>query len=185
MTAEQTARAPVHIKQGERFATAFDMGVRLLGAPRVGMPRVEGGPYVQEASDALDERLDQFFNILQAIQARDLGFPRVTAIATRWADRAPGQPWYRVLGTARDVHETREVARAMAEWSDADSIAAHYAYDNDLFCTLDLAAGESKRGQPAILDAVNRQWLSSTVGIKFVLLSELATFLATGSHETH
>jgi hypothetical protein len=177
LTTEQPARAPIHIKQAERFGAAFDLGFRVLGAPRVGMPRVENGPYVQQASEALSERLDRFFNIMRAIEARDLGHPRVLAIAARWADRAPNQHWYHMLGEAKDIHETREVARAVAEWSDADSVGAHYAYGNDLFCTLDVAAGEGKRGQSAILDATNRQWLSSDFGIKFVSLHELATIV--------
>jgi hypothetical protein len=48
LTAEQATRAPLHIKQAERFVTAFNLGIRLIGAPRIGMPRVDNGPYVQE-----------------------------------------------------------------------------------------------------------------------------------------
>jgi hypothetical protein len=178
MTPEQSARQPVHAKQAERFVAAFDLGIRLLrGAPRVGMPRVEGDFYVHETDEALTQRLDRHFNILQAIEARGLGSPRVMAIAKRWADRAPNEPWYRVLGTAKDVHETREVARAVAEWSDADSIGAHYGYSNDLFCTLDVAAGETRRGDAAVLDAENRQWLSSTFGISFASLADVAALV--------
>ena len=79
-----------------------------------------------------------------------------------------------MLSTAKDIHETREVGRAVAEWSDADSIGAHYAYNNHLFCTLDVAAGEGRRGDPAILDADNREWLSSNFGIKFGSITDLA-----------
>jgi hypothetical protein len=95
---------------------------------------VEGDFYAIETPGDLPERLDRFFNILQAIEARGLGSPRLMAIAKRWADRtAPNEHWYRVLGAAKDIHETREVGRAVAEWSDADSIGAHYGYKNDLF----------------------------------------------------
>jgi hypothetical protein len=178
LTPEQTARQPVHPKQAERFVAAFDLGFRLLGAPRIGMPRVEGDFYVSEPPETLTERLDRYFNILQAIEARGLGSPRVMAIANRWADRAaPNEPWYRLLGTAKDIYETREVARAIAEWSDADSIGAHYGYANDLFCTLDVAAGEGRRGDAAVLDANNREWLSSNFGIKFGTLRDLATLV--------
>lgn len=174
LTAEQPARPPVHPKQAERFVAAFDLGIRLLGAPRIGMPRVEGDFYVLETPEALKQRLDRYFNILQAIEARGLGSPRVMAIAERWTDRAPNEPWYRLLGTAKDIHETREIGRAVAEWSDADSIGAHYGYGNDLFCTLDVAAGEGRRGDAAILDADNRQWLSSNFGVRFASLNDLA-----------
>jgi hypothetical protein len=174
LTAEQPARPLVHPKQAERFVAAFDLGIRLLGAPRTGMPRVEGEFYMLETPEALKQRLDRYFNILRAIEARGLGSPRVMAIAERWADRAPNEPWYRLLGTAKGIHETREVGRAVAEWSDADSIGAHYGYGNDLFCTLDVAAGEGRRGDAAILDADNRQWLSSNFGVRFASLNDLA-----------
>ncbi|WP_139017367.1 hypothetical protein [Bradyrhizobium sp. STM 3809] len=174
---EQPARQPVHVKQAERFVAAFDLGIQLLGAPRIGMPRVEGNFYVPETEEALEQRLDRFFNVMRAIEARSLGSPRVLAIAERWAERAPNSPWYQRLGTAKDIHETREVGRAVAEWSDADSIGAHYGYGNDLFCTLDIAAGEGRRGDAAILDAENRAWLVSEFGIKFVSLSELAALV--------
>jgi len=55
-----------------------------------------------------------------------------------------------------------------------DSIGAHYACNNHLFCTLDVAAGEGRRGDPAILDADNREWLSSNFGIKFGSITDLA-----------
>jgi hypothetical protein len=173
----QPARKPVHFKQAERFVEAFKFGFRLLGAPRIGMPRVEGDVYVSETDEALPGRLDRFVTVARAIEDRGLGHPRVLAIAKRWGARAPGEPWYRVLGKAKDIHEEREVARAIAEWSDADSIAAHYGYGNDLFCTQDVAAGEASRGDPAVLDADNRQWLSSNYGIKFGSLSDLAAVL--------
>ena len=106
LTTEQTARKPLHPKQAERFVAAFDLGIRLLGAPRIGMPRVEGDFYAIEASTALGERLDRFLDIMHAVEARGLGFPRAKEIADRWAERAaPHEPWYRVLGTAKDIHE--------------------------------------------------------------------------------
>ena len=177
MTPEQAARPPVHPKQAERFVAAFDLGFRLLmGAPRIGKPSVEGDFYVSETPEALTQRLDRCVSILRAIEARGVGFSRAEALAEHWADRAaPNEPWYRVLGTARDIGEKREVARAIAEWSDADSIGAHYAYANDLFCTFDEAAAEGRRGDAAVLDAENRQWLSSNFGIRFASRGDLAT----------
>jgi hypothetical protein len=177
LTSEQSVRQPVHPKQAERFVAAFDLGFRLLmEGPRIGKLSVAGDFYVSETDEALTRRLDRHFKILQAIEARGLGSSRVIAIAKRWVERAaPNEHWYRLLGTARDVKETREVARAVAEWSDAESIGAHYAYGNDLFCTLDVAAGETRRGDAAILDANSRSWLSSEFGIRFASLGDLAT----------
>jgi hypothetical protein len=83
-------------------------------------------------------------------------------------------PWFKSLGKAEDIHETRAVGRAVAEWADGDSVAAHYGYRNDFFCTLDAGKGEGKRGDPAVLDAANRAWLSADYGIQFITIAELA-----------
>jgi hypothetical protein len=58
-----------------------------------------------------------------------------------------------------------------------DSVAAHYAYGNDFFCTLDSAKAETKRGDSAIFDADNRAWLTEKVGIQFVTLAQLSELL--------
>ena len=82
LSAEQP-RHPLHAKQAERFVAAFDLGIRLLGAPRIAMPRVEGDHYAGEAPEALRERLDRFHDIMRAIEARGVGFPRAEAITQR------------------------------------------------------------------------------------------------------
>jgi hypothetical protein len=71
------------------------------------------------------------------------------------------------------AHETREVARAIAEWSDGDSVAAHYGYGNDFFCTGD----EARPGHPSILDAANRAWLTADFSVCFCTIPELAACL--------
>jgi hypothetical protein len=72
------------------------------------------------------------------------------------------------------VHEENAVNRAIAEWADADSVAAHVGYGIDLFCTEDV--GKSA-GAPSVLDQANRTWLQATYGVKFVTISELAGML--------
>ena len=172
---EQPDRRPVHPKQAERFRETFALGIRLLGAPRIGMPRAEDQFYAADDPEALGERLNRFHDLGRAIESRGLGCARAMALAARLDNgTSPFSPWFQSLGNARDIHETREVARAVAEWADGDSVAAHYGYRNDFFCTLDAGKGESKRGDPAILDATNRAWLSAAHGIKFVTIAELA-----------
>ncbi len=178
VTPVQVDRSPLHPKQAERFIEAFSLGIRLLGAPRIGMPRVEEQFYATEDPAALGDRLDRFFDLGRKIEARGLGSSRAQGIAARFAGRQVAQgPWFTALGAARDIHETREVARAIAEWADADSVAAHYAYGNDIFCTLDGGKAETRRGESAVLDAINRAWLAEEFGIQFSTLSELAQSL--------
>jgi hypothetical protein len=179
ITPKQVDRAPLHPKQGERFIEAFALGIRLLGAPRIGMPRAEEQFYAAENPAMLEERLNRFCDLARQIEARGLGSSRAKGIAACFAGRETAQgPWFIALGAARDIHDTREVARAVAEWADGDSIAAHYAYGNDIFCTLDGGIAETRRGEPAVLDANNRAWLTEEFGIQFSTLSELAQRLS-------
>ena|SRR5208282_6933263 len=139
------------------------------------MPRAEEQFYADDDPRTLEERLSRYFYLGQVIESRGLGCARAKALATRLAGGTPPEgPWFRSLGNARDIHETREVARAVAEWADGDSVAAHYGYENEFFCTLDAGKGESKCGDPAILDADNRAWLTEQYGIQFVTIGELA-----------
>ena len=175
LTTEQPDRRPVHPKQAERLIEAFRFGIRLLGTPRIGMPRAEEQFYVIEDPATLPQRLERFFSLLRRIEGRGLGSARAVKIATRIAPSGTFQrPWFTALGAAKDIHEQREVARAVAEWADADTIAAHYAYGNDVFCTLDAAKAETKRGEPAVFDLDSRAWLTENFGIQFVTLAQLA-----------
>jgi hypothetical protein len=178
MKTEQPDRKPVHPKQAERFVAAFQLGFRLLGTPRIGMPRAEEQFYAPEDPAVLGERLDRFTSILRQIENRGLVSARAEKIAARFPRPALG-PWFNALGAAKNIHEKRDVARSIAEWADADSIAAHYAYRNDFFCTLDAAKAETKRGDPAVFDASNRAWLTANFGVQFVTLAQLAELVRT------
>jgi hypothetical protein len=79
------------------------------------------------------------------------------------------------LKRAKDIHESRQVERAVSEWADGDSIVAHYGYGFDLFCSKDFGKGASG---PSVLDCANRKWLSEEFGIRFVTLRELADMVA-------
>jgi len=134
----QVDRLPLHPKQAKRFMEAFRLGIRLLGAPRIGMPRAEEQFYVVEEPSMLEDRLNRFVDLARRIEAHGLGSSRAQEIATRFAaGRIIEGPWFNALGLARDIHEKREVARAFNEWADADSVAVHYSYGNDIFCTGD------------------------------------------------
>lgn len=176
---EQPLRTAVHPKQSERLVAALDLGIKLLGAPRIGMPRVEllpnANPYVAESHDQLCARLDRYHALAQAIEARGLGSVPAQQLAQRLGNstNVPSAHWFTSLGAARDIHEKREVARAIAEWADGDSIAAHFGYGNDFFCTSD----EAGSGHPSILDAAHRAWLTADFDLRFCTARQLAALL--------
>jgi hypothetical protein len=129
------------------------------------IPDVDGTFYEPEESiTALIERMDKVNRVSEAIQARGLGY----AVAVCARGGADGE---RLQGLMRVGNQSEEAAvqRAVAEWADGDSIAAHIGYDNDLFCSNDKGRGTG--GKPSILDEQNRAWLTATYGVNFVTLT--------------
>ena len=176
MRAEQTARKPLDHRQADRFLAAFDLGMKLLGAPRIGMVRVddpEGKRYLAEPDEAaIARRLDRHSNVVTAIEGRGLGCAQAQQLAREIQAEIGGYNSFIVyLGKPRNLAEQRKINRAIAEWADGDSVAAHYAYGIDLFCSDDFG----KSASPAsVLDNDSRAWLTDAFGIQFVTLAQLA-----------
>jgi hypothetical protein len=178
ISTEQLDRPPLHPEQTERFMEAFRLGIRLLRATRIAMPAVEEQFYAVEEPAHIGERHNRFVDLAREIENRDLGCRRAEALATRLSGNEPSfEPWFNGLGNVRDVHERGEVARAVAEWADGDSVAAHYGYGNDYYCTHDKGKAENRRGNPSIFDEINRAWLTAQFGVQFAAISDLAAKL--------
>jgi hypothetical protein len=181
MRPEQVARKPLDHKQAARFLVAFDLGMKLLGAPRIGMIRVDdpkGERYLAEPGESvLSRRLERYFEVATAIEHRGVGCAEAMQIAHEiQAELGGSKSFVAYLGSPRDPVEQKRINRAIAEWADGDSIAAHYGYAIGLFCSEDF--GKS-RSQPSILDDKNRAWLTDTFGIQFVTMAQLAGMLTT------
>lgn len=173
---EQPKRQPLHPETVARVQAALSLGMRVLGTPRIAMPRIEDPDnkiYVVEPDKIrLGERLDKFAEVGRQIEARGLGAAQAKKLAEQFAIRDKmNEPWFRSLGRALGIHEERAVQRSIAEWADGDSIAAHIGYGLDLFCTEDKG---NSAGGTSTLDDSNRAWLTSTYGVVFVTLAELA-----------
>ena len=147
----------------ERLELAFSLGMRLMRAPRIGIP---------VPASFLD----------LSVFADEVDVPISAARDNRWGDvvemieqRGVGGAVLREIGK-EIVPKTgeKEFACAVAEWADEDSVAAHVAYGNDIFCTED--QGKSAIGK-SILDADNRQWLELIHNVSFATIRELVTQL--------
>src|SRR5438132_1682584 len=66
---------------------------------------------------------------------------------------------------ANSPGDLTKVGRAVAEWADGDSVAAHYGYANELFCTQDRAA---RAGRRSVMHPAQRSWLHRVYGVEFV-----------------
>jgi hypothetical protein len=133
---------------------AFALGIRVMRAARIGIPVPAPFLSLEHYADEQDietsaKRDNYWGEVLEAIELRGVG-----AAAARTVTQA-----------------SPEFSRAVAEWADGDSVAAHIAYKNDVFCTEDI--GNSAGGK-SILDQSNRLWLEKTYGVKFATTHELA-----------
>jgi hypothetical protein len=132
-----------------RVQRALDLGMRILSAPRADSTRILT-PDVYATNADESTRLERYATIAAAIEARGLGYARMSKVAKS---------------------DPKKFARAVAEWADGDSVAAHHSYANDLFCTQDRAV---RAGRHSVLHPANRGWFRRVYGVEFVTLSELA-----------
>lgn len=176
LTAEQPERQPLHPEVKARIVAAVNLGFKILSAPRIGGFKYtdsDGNWFYKDVDEpALSKRLDKYNEALRAIEQHGSGISVARQLAATYAKRADVQePWYKSLIRTKDIHEERAVERAVAEWADADSVAAHIGYGIDLFCTSDSA---KSAGKNSVFSSPNRTWLESTYGVKFITMSELA-----------
>jgi hypothetical protein len=176
-------RKPLNPKFSDWIQAARRSGMRALRGPaRMGWVRVndDDGTFFEslESEIELAERLERANEVATAIQARGLGYAAAVSLGLQFSARggAVDELWLQGLRRAQDESERQKIRKAIAEWADADSIAAHVGYGIDLFCSED--KGKSTGGAPSILDPTNRAWLISAYGITFVTLSELAALLS-------
>jgi hypothetical protein len=158
-----------------RVKRALELGLRVLSAPRVGVAPsgVLDNEFYAEDVDSLT-RLQRYEVISAAIRARGSGFARVVKVGHLRSDGADPPGGLARLEWARSRSDVTKVARAIAEWADGESVAAHYGYANDLFCTEDRAA---KAGRYSVMHPAQRSWLHRVFGVEFVSVAELAARL--------
>ncbi|GAF68909.1 unnamed protein product, partial [marine sediment metagenome] len=153
---------------------ALELGFKLMRCPRVSgivNPDLKHEWFIN-LDDGTHEMANKFGAISRKIKSRGCGISDMKQIGSRYAP--PNSHWIEGLKIAPDS-ENVAIIKAVAEWADGDSVAAHFAHDNAYFCTRDKAIGA---GVSSILSENNREWLKSSYGIKFVNPKELANILA-------
>lgn len=147
----------------ERLQLAIALGIRLMRAPRMAIPVP---PLMLDLSVFADEtdvttvaaRDNRWGDVMSTIEQRGVGSGLLRSLQEKAGGRV-------------DDIEEKAFARAVAEWADGDSVAAHVAYGNDVFCTED--QGKNTGGK-SILDMQNREWLAATHNVKFATIRDLA-----------
>ena len=175
----QPDRQPLHPEVVKRVVAAKAFGFRVLKAPpRTGAFDIADPAAEYFVSDAergdLTVWLDKIQNVAKAIEDRGVGYAQMKALGQRLAaGPTPGEIWFKALGSAANDADRNAVSRSFAEWADGDSIASHIAYGIDVFCTGD----KSRSDAGSVFNAVNRQWLTTTYGVQFMSIEELAASL--------
>lgn len=155
------------------------LGIKFMRAPRIGTPRPSEllrDVYYDEADEGQSaKRQGRFFDLVREIDRRGVGVAVVKGIGNQINVRlGVAKPWFASLDKPKDTLEESQIKKAVAEWADGDTVAAHYGYENQYLCSED--AGKSA-GASSVFGATNRAWLEGTYGLKFVTLSELAAKL--------
>jgi hypothetical protein len=180
----QHSRNEIDTRFSERVRSAVALGMRGLRAPaRFGSfhAKDEICPLFVPPGGMTEllRCMDGVNSIAIEMAKRHVGHAVAVELGVQFSqrDRAPEpELWLQGLGRARNKTEADKVAKAISEWADGDSIASHYGFGIEMFCSDDF--GKNAVG-PSVFDCEHRKWLANEFGIQFVTLAELATRVTT------
>lgn len=176
---EQPNRKPLHPEVVARIQAAQALDVRVLKAvPRIGAYSIHD-PHNEFYLDISEGEGpsgwgDRIHDVAGEIEARGVGFAQVEALGRTLRIPNSAEAWFEGLANAKDIHEERAIERAFGEWADGDAIAAHIAYGLDVFCSADVGNSNVTN---SVLDPINRAWLTSTYGVRFMTFDDLLAIL--------
>jgi hypothetical protein len=155
--------------QKSKFHTAIQMGFKVLPMTNLGTARArEILPSMKKSFNTLDnfwsyaERLAECSEFITSLNC---GFYQYQEEIKKYRQK---QSPYLII---KEIKESKKFAKAVAEWADADAISAHYANNNDYFCTNDHAGNA---GNSSALHTENRLLLRNQFGIQIITPIELA-----------
>jgi len=155
----------------EHFSDAEKLGFKIIHVPRIASvvnKDIENARYKHKEGE-LGNYLDKVFEVEKRINALEAGNYEIQQIGLKYDESS----WFVGVGKAPDSEDSI-IAKAIAEWADGDSIAAHIAINGDYFCTNDLAI---KGGPNSVLSAKNLEILGKEYGLKIKTPKELSELL--------
>lgn len=161
--------------QADKLGLAQEHGVRLMrGLSWISLPRAPCSlEYVSEAPGQRGQREALQHVVFDGLKQRGVGKARFDGIIDR-IDQQAGRnlPGWSGLARLGDQGH-KELARACSEWADAELVAAHVGYKNDLLCTEDHA----RRAGRSVFDWDQRCWSSDRYGVRLITIGALADLL--------
>lgn len=177
MRPRDSAHPGLHPMAADAVSRALQIGMRFLRAPRIGLPRPKELTEADYAADAdVAARQKRFSDLSHQLEVRGFGIYAAKHVGNAINKRLgkPTDLWFGNLAQAADTNERAALVQAVAEWADGDTIAAHYAYGNNVLCTEDLAGNSTRK---SVFDQETRNWLFADYGIDMCTIMELAARL--------
>ncbi|TYT74052.1 hypothetical protein [Desulfobotulus mexicanus] len=144
---------------------AIAIGFQIIKLPRIGgivNPDIESNFYQHNDLKAYQ---DMVFKVAREIESNGAGISRIQALGKKYDSQ-----WTRGIEKAPE-HENGNIAKAIAEWADGDSVACHIAVNGDYFCSRDNA---HKAGDTSVFSESNLGWLKSNYGFRLISPEDLA-----------
>ena len=154
----------------KHWTDAEKFGFKILGIPRIA--GIQNPDLKHEWFVGITHEIaNRLGDCDREIEANGCGISQIKQIGQQYAPA--NEPWHKGIALAPNSEEG-SIAKAVAEWADGDTVAAHYAYGNDYICTRDIA----KSGGPdSVFAPKNRIWLKQRFGVDFVTLVDLSTMI--------
>lgn len=149
---------------------AIGLGVLLLSAPRIGTPRnpdIRSEYYAHRTEAEMAEQQALCGQVFETINELGAGIAHAKSIGDSFKNG--NSTWVEALANA-PADKRFLVSKAIAEWVDGDSIAAHVSHKIDYYCTLDFGISA---GEKSVLAPDSRKVLQERYGIRFVTPKEL------------
>lgn len=171
----------LHDKLSSALEQAFALGFKMINVPRIGWMPVDDHLYKPMEADEreIGARVDRTHDAAAKIEAAGCG----AAWAQRLGEDAIAKDAHVAARTNRNPFfalaycaDQAVISEAIAEWADADALAAHHGHSHDVFCTLDRGRGA---GTKSVLHHSRRRWLETDFGIAIQTPTELAARLRT------
>lgn len=151
---------------------ALALGFQVINVPRfasIFSPTVQG-LLPEQTAEEFDAYTTRTSEAVKFIEALGCGMKPLLQVLSPYP-RPYRSSMYRWIAEVPDS-ASKHIAKAIAEWADGDSVAAHIAMGNDYFCTRDQARGA---GQGSILSSVNLAHLEQKYGFKTISPVELSS----------
>jgi hypothetical protein len=151
---------------------ALAIGFKLMKCPRINgfkNPDIKDSYFLEDELNTLEQRQLVFSSVATEIEEKNVGRAQIINLGKKY-----NSFWFDGIRYAPE-EEKKNIAKAVAEWADGDSLAAHIAYKNTYFCTKDNA---KSAGPVSVLSPENRRWLKEKYNVQFVTPEELGKKLS-------